>query len=48
MVDQLPDLSQRKNGAVNLLMRYSIPVFFGAPNKKSPTVALAVRGNKLT
>jgi len=50
MVDQLPDLSQRKNGAVNLLMRYSIPVFFGAQNKKSPTVtwSLAVKGSKLT
>jgi fimbrial chaperone protein len=50
MVDQLPDLSQQKNGAVNLLMRYSIPVFFGAPNKKNPTVAwsFAVKGDKVT
>jgi fimbrial chaperone protein len=39
MVDQLPDLSQQKSGAVNLLMRYSIPVFCGAPTKKNPTVA---------
>jgi fimbrial chaperone protein len=50
MVDQLPDLSQQKSGAVNLLMRYSIPVFFGAPTKKNPTVAwsLAVKGDKVT
>ena len=49
LVDQLPDLSQQKNGAVNLLVRYSIPVFFGAPDKKSPTVAwsLAVKGDKV-
>ena len=48
-VDQLPDLAQQKNGAVNLLVRYSIPVFFGASDKKSPTVAwsLAVKGDKV-
>ena len=50
LVDQLPDLSQQKNGAVNLLVRYSIPVFFGASNKKNPTVAwsVAVKGDKVT
>jgi fimbrial chaperone protein len=50
LIDQLPDLSQQKNGAVNLMVRYSIPVFFGAPNKKNPTVAwsLAVKSGKLT
>ena len=50
MVDQLPDLSQQKNGAVNLMVRYSIPVFFGAANKKSPTIAwsVAVKGDKVT
>lgn len=49
LVDQLPDLSQQKNGTVNLLVRYSIPVFFGAADKKSPAVAwsLAVKGDKL-
>lgn len=49
LVDQLPDLSQQKNGAVNLLVRYSIPVFFGAPDKKTPTVAwsYAVKGDKV-
>jgi fimbrial chaperone protein len=50
LVDQLPDLSQQKNGAVNLLVRYSIPIFFGAPNKKNPLVAwsLSVKGDKIT
>jgi fimbrial chaperone protein len=50
LVDQLPDLSQQKNGAVNLMVRYSIPVFFGAANKKNPTLAwsVAVKGDKVT
>ena len=50
LVDQLPDLAQQKNGAVNLLVRYSIPVFFGAATKKSPTLAwsVAVKGDKVT
>ena len=40
----------QKNGAVNLMVRYSIPVFFGSANKKSPTVAwsVAVKGDKVT
>src|SRR5262245_21445900 len=42
LVDQLPDLAQQKNGAVNLLVRYSLPVFFGAADKKSPTLAWSV------
>src|SRR3954468_9259748 len=50
LVDQLPDLSQQRNGAVNLMVRYSIPVFFGASNKKNPTVAwsVAANGDKIT
>lgn len=50
LVDQLPDLSQQKNGAISLMVRYSIPVFFGAANKKSPTLAwsVAVKGDKVT
>jgi len=50
LVDQLPDLAQQKNGAVNLLVRYSLPVFFGAADRKSPTLAwsVAVKGDKLT
>jgi len=50
LVDQLPDLAQQKNGSVSLMVRYSIPVFFGAANKKNPTVtwSLAVKGDKVT
>jgi fimbrial chaperone protein len=50
LVDQLPDLSQQKNGAVNLLVRYSIPIFFSAPDKKSPMVlwSIAIKGDKIT
>jgi len=50
LVDQLPDLSQQRNGAVNLMVRYSIPVFFGAANRKTPTVAWSVtpNGDKVT
>jgi fimbrial chaperone protein len=49
LVDQLPDLSRQKNGTVNLLVRYSIPVFFGTPEKKGPSVAwsLVRSGDKL-
>ena len=50
MIDQLPDLSQQKNGAINLMVRYSIPVFFGAANKKNPTLAwsVATKGDTVT
>ena len=50
LVDQLPDLSQQRNGSVNLMVRYSIPVFFGAANKKIPSVAwsVAASGDKVT
>ena len=49
-VDQLPDLAQSKNGTVNLIVRYSIPVFFGAPDKTSPALAwsLASAGGRVT
>src|SRR5947209_5781253 len=42
VVDQLPDLSQQRNGMVNLMVRYSIPVFFGAADKKNPSMAWSV------
>jgi len=49
LVDQLPNLTQQKNGTINLLVRYSIPVFFGTPDKKSPVMAwsLAVKDGKM-
>jgi|SRR5215470_9372840 len=50
LIDQLPDRSQQKSGSVNLLMRYSIPVFFGTHNRKNPAVtwSLAMTGDKMT
>jgi fimbrial chaperone protein len=50
VVDQLPDLSQQRNGMVNLMVRYSIPVFFGAADKKNPSMAWSVStsGDKIT
>jgi fimbrial chaperone protein len=33
LVDQLPDRQRMKSGAVNLLLRYSLPVFFGAADR---------------
>jgi fimbrial chaperone protein len=33
LVDELPDPQRMKAGAVNLLLRYSLPVFFGAPHR---------------
>jgi len=49
LVDQLPDLSRQKNGMVNLLVRYSIPVFFGTADRQSPKIAWSVKrhGNKV-
>jgi fimbrial chaperone protein len=49
LVDQLPDASQQRGNTVNLLMRYSIPVFFGAADRSTPKVAwtVAVTGNKV-
>jgi fimbrial chaperone protein len=49
LVDQLPDVSQQRTNTVNLLVRYSIPVFFGASERSNPVVAwtVAVSGNKV-
>jgi fimbrial chaperone protein len=50
LIDQLPEPTQQKNGTVNFLMRYSIPVFFGTTSKTSPTVdwSVATSGDKVT
>lgn len=49
LIDQLPAPNQKRTSAVNLLVRYSIPVFFGASDRGDPAVAwsVAVSGNKL-
>lgn len=49
LIDQLPAPTQQRGNAVNLLVRYSIPVFFGASDRRDPAVAwsVAVSGNKV-
>ena len=49
LIDQLPAPHQKRTSAVNLLVRYSIPVFFGASERRDPAVAwtVAVSGNKV-
>jgi fimbrial chaperone protein len=45
LIDQIPAPTQRRGHAVNLLVRYSIPVFFGAADRRDPAVAWAVSVN---
>jgi fimbrial chaperone protein len=49
LIDQLPAPQQKRTSAVNLLVRYSIPVFFAASDRRAPAVAwsVAVSGNKV-
>jgi fimbrial chaperone protein len=49
LIDQLPAASQQRGHSVKLLMRYSIPVFFGASDRRDAAVAwtAAVSGNKV-
>jgi fimbrial chaperone protein len=49
LIDQLPAPSQQRGHSVNLLMRYSIPVFFGASDRRDPAVAwtATISGNKV-
>lgn len=50
VVDELPDPSRRKPGVVNLVLRYSVPVFFRDADARKPQVTWSVRqnGNALT
>jgi len=49
LIDQLPVPHTKRTSAVNLLVRYSIPVFFGGLDKHDAAVAwtVAVSGNKV-
>lgn len=38
LVDELPDASRARSGTVQLLVRHSIPVFFGSPQRTQPAV----------
>ncbi|MEI9429833.1 fimbrial biogenesis chaperone [Mesorhizobium sp. Cs1299R1N3] len=38
LVDELPDAGPARSGTVKLLVRHSIPVFFGSPQRGQPAV----------
>src|SRR5947208_2927824 len=49
-IDELPDAANQRNRAVNLLLRYSIPVFFYPAAGNPPTLSWSVEqsGGKLS
>jgi fimbrial chaperone protein len=49
IVDELPDPTRRRNGTVAVVLRYSIPVFFVAPDAQEAKVGWSVerRGGSL-
>ena len=49
LIDQIPAATQAQGHSVNLMVRYSIPVFFGASERRNPAVAwtVAVSRNKV-
>ncbi len=49
LVDELPDRSTQHVGTVNLVLRYSIPVFFLPPHGAPPKLAWSIdqRGNRI-
>lgn len=49
VVDELPDKSQQKDGVVNIVLRYSIPVFFYSAEAERPKLTWSVtqRGSRL-
>ena len=49
LIDQIPAPTQAQGHSVNLMVRYSIPVFFGASERRNPAVAwtVAVSRNKV-
>ena len=42
LVDELPDPARQANGAVHMVLRQSIPVFFAAPTRSGPGIAWSV------
>lgn len=48
-IDELPDPSRQKSGAVTLVLRYSVPVFFTSPDITAPKIEWRVerRGTKV-
>lgn len=42
VIDELPDPNRLRNGAINLVVRYSIPVFFTAADAAAPRLTWSV------
>lgn len=42
LIDEIPDPARQRNSAINLVLRYSVPVFFLAPEASQPKVAWSV------
>ena len=49
LVDELPDPARKRNAAVNIVLRYSIPVFFVAGESSEPKLSWTIqpRGNRI-
>ena len=49
LIDELPDPNRQKSGAVTLVLRYSVPVFFVSPDNSGPQIEWAVekRGSRV-
>src|SRR5438552_3253242 len=45
LIDELPDTSRRRPGAINFVLRYSIPIFFASPDANQPQVSWAVQAS---
>jgi fimbrial chaperone protein len=43
LIDELPDAGAQRSGTINLVLRYSIPVFFTAPEGEDPKLFWSVR-----
>lgn len=46
VIDEVPDAAARERGQVVVALRYSVPVFFGAPEAQSARVSWAIRQAK--
>ena len=46
IVDELPDANRARNGAINMVLRYSVPLFFTEPSASQPRLAWSLRRGK--
>lgn len=49
LIDELPDPNRQKAGAITLVLRYSVPVFFSSPSTGAPKIDWSVekRGSRV-